>query len=100
MDQRDITLALCRKLPKVDPITVSLVVDEVFPAIMTFLAHGKDVDIPGFGKFVTHKLKAHRRKLPTTEEEIEVPERMQAKFIPSRNGFRKTLKHAAIPPRR
>ena len=93
MEQRDITLAISRKLPKLDTVNIDKVVEQVFPIIMAALENGHEVNIPKFGKFVTRTLKAHRRKHPFTREEIEVPARTQVKFVPKRRGFTRVLKN-------
>lgn len=100
MEQRHITLAIIRQLPHLDPVEIDQVVEKVFPTIMAALTNGHEVKIPQFGKFVTHDLKAHRRRLPSNGEWVDVPARKQAKFIPSRRGFAESLRRvsdAAIP---
>lgn len=100
MEQRHVTLSIIRQLPDLDPVTVDMVVEKVFPTIMQALTNGYEVTIPQFGKFVTHDLKAHRRRI--NGEWVDVPARKQAKFVPSRRGFAESLRRkgrdATIPP--
>ena len=40
MEQRHLTLSIIRQLPDLDPVTVDMVVEKVFPTIMSALTAG------------------------------------------------------------
>lgn len=64
---------------------VLLVIDAMFNEIEESLKEGKDVNLVGFGKFVTTEREARTSRNPKTGETVEVGSKKFVKFKPSQN---------------
>lgn len=60
------------------------VVNAIFDNITSTLAKGEEVDIAGFGKFVSSKRAAREARNPRTGETVMVPARNVPKFKASK----------------
>lgn len=58
-------------------------IEAMIAVIGETLKAGEDVNIVGFGKFVSKVVPAHQARNPKTNTMVDVPERTQVKFKPS-----------------
>jgi DNA-binding protein HU-beta len=77
---------------------VARVVDAIFDSASGSIAEavqaGKQVSIPGFGKFKPKTRSARKGRNPRTGAEIDIPERTVVAFTPAK-GLRETLEKPA-----
>lgn len=59
-------------------------VDAVLSTVTETLTAGGEVNIPGFGKFLTVKKEASKGRNPATGAEIDIPARTAPKFTPGK----------------
>lgn len=71
---------------------VSDTVDAVFDVITDALKSGDDIRVPSFGVFKVVKTAARKARNPQTNQEVEVPAGVKARFTPG-----KALKDALEP---
>ena len=57
-------------------------VNGVFDTITALLAKNEDVQITGFGKFITQDKSARTGRNPKTGEAVDIPAKTVAKFVP------------------
>ena len=62
---------------------VAETIDAMITVIGETLKAGEDVNIVGFGKFVSKVVPAHQARNPKDGTMVDVPERTQIKFKPS-----------------
>ena len=67
------------------------IIDAVTEAITDSLSNGERVTLVGFGTFGVMERKARRGRNPQTGEELQIPAKKVAKFVPG-NGLRQKLK--------
>ncbi len=86
MSRPKIISQLKEKNPKLSKSELEIIIDVFSDCITKALKLGKSVEIRGFGRFTTKKLKENfNLRNPATNELIYKPERVKIKFKPSKN---------------
>lgn len=65
-------------------VQASQIVEGIIEAIITSVSKGNDVDLAGFGKFMSVKRAARTARNPRTGEEVNVPAQNVPKFRPAK----------------
>ena len=86
MSRPEIIKKLKKKNPKLNKSELETVIDTFTESIKNALKNGKAVEIRGWGRLSSIKLKENfNARKPSTNELIYKPERIKVRFKPSKN---------------